>query len=468
MYTSAIIRYLELHPMRAWAISGILLGVAFWHPWLWWVALVGVWMFWTTLTKATSWRQVVIGSLIAGWLQFALVLWWGWSLYPLTFFTVPAAPSLLLIAITVAMGWLPLGCARLMTAVALYRYRKWRWSPLLLPFFWLAGDMVAASLGAVVNVGPGTSTFAPVFSFGWLGYLSAEHALLLPAASLVGVYGLTVLYVAIVALIILLPTKYQWRRRGLIGVSIFIVLGSAVPAVPRQHEPAPIVVALETNYLQTTGLTGEELQLQIDSLMRAVTSAITSGADVVVVPETVNISRAFASSSDALDYFANLGTKPVTVIDNSRVTTPDGNGYLRARYYDTGAMQVYELDKQYLVPNGEYVAYWLSTLLKLIDPELADRYTDAVDYRPGPLARQTSLPNDIPRVLFCFESINPLGVRQLANTGGPSYVVHPVSYGWFNEPHILWHQLDQMLQVNARFGGVTVYRAANLHTSARY
>ena len=106
--------------------------------------------------------------------------------------------------------------------------------------------------------------------------------------------------------------------------------------------------------------------------------------------------------------------------------------------------------------------FGLSDIVSDIEQSLA--------YRPGPNREQAHHDVSVPRILFCFESINPLGVRTIIDTSTSSrpLVVHPLSHAWFTKPGILQQQLDTMLRIQARWNGVYIVSAGNKAPSNLY
>jgi hypothetical protein len=68
----------------------------------------------------------------------------------------------------------------------------------------------------------------------------------------------------------------------------------------------------------------------------------------------------------------------------------------------------------------------------------------------GSLTSQTEAASSTPGILYCFESVSPWGVKKIIQERGEvPFIAHPISHAWFNEPKILWKNLDSMLRVQA-------------------
>lgn len=137
--------------------------------------------------------------------------------------------------------------------------------------------------------------------------------------------------------------------------------------------------------------------------------------------------------------------------------------------FDGVNKKLWQFDKQYLVPQGEYVPTLYGAILYLLGyGDVVARVAQDSSYRPGPLTQTTSLPSYIPGVLFCFESVSPVGVSSLQKNRPLPFVAHPISHAWFHTPHILWQQLDVMLQIKARYSGVPIVSAGNMVAGKLY
>ena len=89
-------------------------------------------------------------------------------------------------------------------------------------------------------------------------------------------------------------------------------------------------------------------------------------------------------------------------------------------------------------------------------------------YRPGTLRSYEHIPAHVPSVLFCMESSSPFGVGKVVRERELPLVAHVVSHSWFENPRVLWVQLERMLQMQARAHGVEIVVAANEARSVRY
>jgi apolipoprotein N-acyltransferase len=157
-----------------------------------------------------------------------------------------------------------------------------------------------------------------------------------------------------------------------------------------------------------------------------------------------------------------------TMFIDSGVVEEEGLRHLRALILDgaTGFAAAY--DKQYLVPQGEFLPYLPAAIFRLLgggDGLIAG--SELWSSTPGPHTNLSDMPTHVPGIMFCAESIVPLAAWRLAHSGA-QYIVHPFSHGWFQDTRILSQQLDAMLRVQARFSGVPIVSAGNQGVGATY
>jgi len=95
--------------------------------------------------------------------------------------------------------------------------------------------------------------------------------------------------------------------------------------------------------------------------------------------------------------------------------------------------------------------YIYATLLRIVGYGSAvETIGKDISYTVGSLTSQTEAASSTPGILYCFESVSPWGVKKIIQERGEvPFIAHPISHAWFNEPEILWKNLDSMLRVQA-------------------
>lgn len=441
-------------------VLGCLLGLAFLHPLLWWLGLLAV-AYWVSLLRDD--KETYLTTFLL-WFSVALmVLAWFWSVYPLSW--VPAAITGPVALGAIGLNWVTAAISLGLGGVVvfgLYSLLKIVTDRALwgLPVYWVVGELVGAAAFSIVTYGAGTAGINSSFSFGFVGYLLAEHATLLQFARIGGVYGLSALLIGIA---VGLYTLYQFQRLLSVLAFVALVLSAYAPItsyLAMSKETADVVIV--DTYLAR----GNQQSVQMNNARQRQTAldrvlALDEAPDYILFPED---SRLFpvhytgAQLSDVLQFSTDFDG---VLIDSGRTDTAAG-AILRARIYDGADTIVYETDKHYLVPQGEYITYKFSFVLQALGLGAVGRsLREQMSYVPG---RQiiSNTPTHIPAILFCFESVNPQGARTLLKAQPDTpFLAHVVSHSWFHEPVTLRHQLRSMLRVQAVHNQVSIISAGN-------
>jgi apolipoprotein N-acyltransferase len=281
-------------------------------------------------------------------------------------------------------------------------------------------------------------------------------------AAACGVYGVGFLLVMAVATFYVIQQGVSYKKilPPLFGVLVVLFLLSLT-----QNE-RPLVTNVYTintslSIAKQTGVEGQQHKLAV--LNEALKSIKTTEDAVVILPED---SRYFIlnGNGDVLSgirqYRFTAGTTSFTVIDSGRTETENG-AVLRAYEYDSLSHKILVADKQYLVPQGEYMPWLYGTIFRLLG------YGATVSEMRGRLYVRGEIDETQTAILFCFESVNPLGVKRVVRKES-DFIAHPLSHAWFHGSKLFERQLDTMLLLQARASGVSIISAANEASGKRY
>lgn len=458
-----------------WIAAGTCLALAQIHPWLWWISLLGVALFLSASWQSKSWRQALIGGWLAGTLKCLGGFAWIWSAYPLVWLGID---NLLGQFLLVALYWIStavfMGVGMILPASLAYRYRQHFGSLLFFfPIVWLGGEVLGSFFVSLWLLGPGG--FPNIYiGHGYAGLPLAQLMLLYPVMAVAGLYGLT--YIAA-----LLGFLLAWatRRRYAMGVLItalvaLLVLYLVYPPSERQSSQLRVVV-VETAFTAVSQQTPTGRALKMREAWQAVATALQPDGrgtypDIILLPEDTRLTDRFDQPEQTLAYLQQLAPAAATVVvDSARATLEDGRVVLRAFYYDLGASHIYMTDKQFLVPQGEYVTYPFRFLLRITGQREALAQIDRdQNYVPGPLTDRHSLSPNLPPILFCSESSSSWGVWQATRQGRSSLVLHPVSHARFHGSEMLSYQLSSLLRIQSIWHDVTIVTATNMSASRLY
>jgi apolipoprotein N-acyltransferase len=330
------------------------------------------------------------------------------------------------------------------------------------PLLWVAGELVGAATFSLYTLGPGSSV-QTYFSFGFSGYALAAHPWLLQLATIAGVYGLSAVAFVLASVGGVWYAAGRWRV-GLSAYCLLLIGTSLIMPFPRTYEAREITVGvLEMDWPKLREDVSPRTidEVKVGAAREGLAALARVDVDQVVMPEDVRLTLYQGGLEGTLSYLTELFGDRVVVVDSGRVDR-DGT-FSRSFLYDTARQEFHTFDKQYLVPQGEYVPYVYRALLSFLP--LGEGTTEALawtNFEPGRPQALVPLRDNHPAVLFCFESVQPTGVRAAVGERRPPYVAHLVSHAWFSrDPVTLWNQLDAMLKVQAVWNDVPIVQAAN-------
>ncbi len=457
-------------------LSGISLGLPFWHPWFWWLVVVGLILTTRLGFIAGSARRALLLGAIVGFLHMLMVMVSVWSAYPMDWLLETKA-SLQFLGITLL--WillaLSLGINLGLYTLASYYFKSNKFYYLILPFVLVGSELVGSWLLSFFMLGPGTYLNAHN-SFGYLGYIFTNHTLFGLVAYWGGVYTLSFLVASVTMVIIY--TLNSWHRLSKqikylsVTVLFFILI---IPLFPvsfyKDIERKGFVIAtINTSFPGGVhGNTANNHPAEHSFAMRGLEIALRAGADAVIFPEGMDAFAKFDSEDEVFNYLNQFATSSV-VVDSFRYGD-DSAEYWHTRsatYMQKDAYVHYE-DKRYLVPVGEAFPYSLHALLTVFGQrEVADIMARRVRYKQATINPQRR-PTDVPLVTFCSEYTVSNKVSVLSGGHKVPFVAHPISHSWFVRPtRILRYQQSLKLMTASRQSRTPIIQASNMAPPAAY
>lgn len=463
---------------------GVLLGSSFLHPYLAPLLLIGLPLFWQQILSAPSRKAAIWRGWLPWYIKSVFVMSWMWSTYPLVWVTLGDSAWLQLSVITfyIATVALWISSAGVLIGIGVWylsRLMSMVWLRLVVAALVVVGaELLGATLFAIANSGPNIPVSGG-FSYGAIGM----PVVVLPGAvgwSVgYGLYGLSFLIAVYTLGIVWVQNTRQvyWVVAGLCVICVGggVVLQSTQYAKGHIAPQSPTAVAvIETDFTAQLHQTESGLEIKRNMLKDAFTAAMDTAPGYVLFPEDARFVRYAYPDLSAREAYNYLRLEyddfDTIVIDSARVESAAG-AILRATLYDGVTKSVSQVDKQYLVPQGEYVPYFYKYIFQTLgySDVVADLEQQA--YFPGPYIQPTT--NDaahLPAILFCFASSNAWGVADVLNTNATSipFVAHVISHSWFHSPTLLWYQTDQFLRVQAIWNQVPIVSAGNLAPSKVY
>jgi apolipoprotein N-acyltransferase len=284
-----------------------------------------------------------------------------------------------------------------------------------------------------------------------------------------GVYTLSALAGFLAILLLWVWNTYHERftlhRRVLVYsvVAVLVIFGAYFITIPvPASESKTRVVAVQTHFPHTASIDRSGKADRVRTLLEVFKVALETDSDAIVFPETASALSVFNAKEDVFAFMQSYTDHDVVVIDSEQVPDQNGQRIIRADIYDSKTHSVAYAYKNYLVPVGEFLPYSISAIMRFVGfgetVELLGRHMAFV---PNVGSTQ-DIPDTLPGVLFCSESLSPVGALLASHYGSAPFVVHPVSHAWFHTPKSLWYQLDLMLRTQVRMAHVPLVQASNM------
>lgn len=457
----------------AGAASALAMAPFFLSPVLFATLPVLVWLIDGAGAEGVSRRAIVLRAAGAGW-------WFGFGYFLLGLFWVGEAflveADKFAWLMPFAVVLLPAGLA-LFTGLAAGAARL-VWSPGIARVLVLAVTLALAEwLRGHVLTG---------FPWSVLGYALTWPLPLMQSASVLGIYGLTLLCVAIFAgpLVIVADTKAETARRGavlragMLAVVPLLVL-YALGVWRLSGEAAPMLDGVRVRIVQASVPQRDkwrpEKQRQIFedqlSLSRRDASGRQddlSGITHLVWPEAampflpLEHPEALAAIGDMLPNGTQLLSGALRLKHQTSTALAGAReGYNSLMVFGDQGNLEHTYDKIHLVPFGEYLP--MQGLLESIGLEQLTRWRGgfSIGTVPRPLLKIPGLPPAAG--LICYEAIFPTAIVQGAER--PGLLVNVTNDGWFGDTTGPWQHFHQT-RVRAVEEGLPIIRAANNGVSA--
>lgn len=467
-------------PLGYFLGSGILMGVGFIWPALWVLVFLGIVSFVVGIRQVTSLRRVLLYGFLAWTVKVSFAMFWMLSIYPILWVDMGLGkaelPVIIFYWITISMF---LGLAGAIASGVLWTINRQLnplWFLLAGPLVWVISEILGSYLFSIFTQGEYIK-INKVFSFGYVGYLLAEHEWLIQIARWGGVYLLTVVIVFLAMLLWWYLSKLKFSQLSLQITLLILVILSVSSHIgfgrtSSETERGEITVAIidtkfgEEEYFNLP----DPEQYRVEKIIEALASAQEENPNYILMSEDSRYLGPDFSPTQAYARFRfQQGDPAAVVVETGPATLSGGGKVVRAHIYDGVGKKVYVADKQSLVPQGEYMPSLYIRVLSLFGLSKEAEFVDGLlAYRPGPMVSQAEFPSHIPGVLFCFNSADPFGVRKLLEGREVPFIAHPISYAWFHNPVSMRHQYDSMLKIHAIWNQVPIISAGNMVNGVMY
>ena len=339
---------------------------------------------------------------------------------------------------------------------------------LTLPFVWVFLEVAQAYIFSLYSLGNGGYLNAN-FSFGYLGYVLTESNIFLSLSQFGGVYLLSCIAATLCIGLFMFLRRYILFAKYIVSsvVMLFLIL-LFIPMSYGEFSPSgKKIIVIETYFDAAFFIQENQEEIRQQEIKNAVAQALAQQPDFIILPEDSRFSEAFVTQDDMYDWASNT---EAVIIDSGAVNHGEETLVLRANIHDLRTNDTFFLDKQYLVPQGEYPPTLSEKALSLfLSDEDMTSLNSTLQYRIGVYTNVEKIPRDIPVILFCFESVAPLNLKHLLQEKRDApFVAHLISHSWFHNPKALWYQLDNMLLIQSVWQKIPIVSAANMAQSKMY
>lgn len=399
-----------------------------------------VWMAQASASKKSAFLlgwSFGAGYFIAGlyWISAALFVdigMWGWVL-PLSLVVGPALLALATWAFVPLLAW------------------RWRGHAAAYPLVFVTAWALVEWLRGHLFTG---------FPWNLPGYMWQHLLPVMQTASLVGVYGLTLLTLFWAAL----PAYARHRPLRLAAAGLFALCltygGARLALNPTAPNGGHTVRIVQPNLSQSMKWDGEQQWKNLE--LQAQMSESADPASFVIWPETA-VSADLVLFPEIARYISQkLPRDGIGILGALRVTLPEGRETFHNGVYllDSRAQVQGSYDKFHLVPFGEYIPF--RSVLNITP--IAAAVSSIGDFSAGTGNRTLSaggLPPFSP--LICYEVIFPRAVVDRADR--PQWMVNLTNDGWYGRSSGPYQHFE-ITRMRTIEEGLPLARAANTGISA--
>ncbi|MEK9151245.1 MAG: apolipoprotein N-acyltransferase [Patescibacteria group bacterium] len=454
-------RFLFLLPLA----SGILLGSAFNIPYAWPLVFVALLPLLFFLART---RHAFAGGFCFGLIFFGSVIFWFFDTHPLDWAGVTDPRlSLLFVFIAWAVTVITLSLFTGLWATAFRALRRGKLSDILLgAALWVIFEWLR-TFGFALIFYSDVTYWGAHWTFGNLGYIFAGSPLL-PWASIGGMSLLSFIAVAVNIMFFLWAQKRFTISPRVFACSVgvlilFIAAHMALvryTAQPRSASRLSVAV-LSTDLPSYFTISDEERMARSDVfyelLMRIAKTE--DKPDVVVFPEDTRFLSSFSPAGRAALLRNVSGGKPMVFIDSSMRI--DGKRFSILSYYDENGRVLGEYKKLLLVPNGEYMPFFMGGMARILgDGAWADSFIQYHEYARGEKLSVARTPKGNFGSLFCSEIFSDVLYSTLARDGA-EVLVNSSSLSFAHRSSLLALQTRAQARLRAAETGRFFLRSVN-------
>ena len=461
----------ERHPFAVSVAGGVVLGASFLSPLLWWLSLVAlVPLFSLVHSPAFSPRKIFWYGWVYGFSFIGTVHLWIWQTLPLSW-TGALSPSW---GIALAfLCWFSVSLAQsffiacFSVVASRIRQHSQFHTIFAVAALWVLLEYARMWGIAIFTWGEG-SVLSPHYSVGFLGYALAPHDLLRELASIGGVYLLSFTVVCINGLVWALAVNRSGRGTAFtVALMVFILATTPARALwGKSVEDGAVNIRsalFHTNFTVTTLNTPLEMRAEKLKTHWSLLYELNNSGEkpaIVVVPETGRFLSTLKNAGALDSLVSESGLSETLFVDSSRAE--DGATAKEEIWYFTpkqGTPLVQE--KYFLIPFGEYLPYYYSLPLRILNQRQFSDFAQHRNYRAGGekiLRNVTGVPAG---ARACSEILSP-SLYSDSTLAGAKILVNVASHGVFHNSKIMHYQALSIARIRAVENNRYLLRASNL------
>lgn len=428
-------------------LSGFLLGVGFFIPWVWWISFIALLpiLFGNFLQSRNPALLFLYGWLM-GMVLYGIALWgFFWSTIPLTWYGIDSLWGQIA---AVAANWiLTAGSLAVGTGIFFIAVKYlWRNKPsdlFVIPLLWAVCEYVGSLWFDAVFFGPG-SLVGGQFTLGHIGYLLANDTVLLQLAWLGGVYLLS-FFVIFVNILIYKIGLLESKK-----IPIAISLGVAAPLYASVFLALALAPHTEGREKMTILAMSRAIPAELDiSPQEGRTRSLATldqlqgqSAALLLLPEGAALTKYLT-----LQERAKLLSQFPAIVDEQIDRESSSVSFSRASILYQNKPQTFK-DKEFPLPVGEYMPYLHRFLLNALSTSFKEQVLFTRSVKSGTFQNFVEMGDMHLSVRFCNEVIAPSLYAGDARRGATIFT-NIASHGWFHGSAFVYKNMQNAAKVRA-------------------
>jgi len=329
--------------------------------------------------KITSNKKAFVGGLIVGIIFLGGLFGWLFKTAPFDWLGITSGKNLIFMWILLILLWL----IQIIFLSLFFAFFSWAYKKslnfqfgllsflILIPSLWIIIEYLRAWGFGILWLGKET-LFGPHWTFGNLAYSLNNIPVFIQAADIFGIYGISFLVVSINAALFLIIKNYRKPSNPAILILILVIImiswfGYGTYKLKAEESGTTRKIALlQTNFLSGAAPNPYQRQEVFDAILKLFNSqeSIHKNPDFIISPEGFGIISITKDKELVKRLIEDFWQPGQIFLENEKTIDEKGNYKSRLFYYDLEKTQpIATHDKMLLVPNGDYLPYFVKFIL---------------------------------------------------------------------------------------------------------